>query len=227
MKGIQSPAFVMGPLYVLEPKACVLENQTCVWRSRISDGECQPWHPIRIASNPYTQRVATTEFFSLETLCSQDTDGVNPGQDCCRAYGIPCGLRRYQELWCQPSDPVEEEEEEEEEEKKKEEEEKEKRKKEKKKKLDERTVTAQTCTNKGRTCQWYGSAPSCGGNEKEVGLWNTYNGRSRQLVVSTELGSKQHVCGSNSSWFDPKSGDCCDKYGWSCLSGYKRLWCYE
>ncbi|RDA87010.1 hypothetical protein CP532_6713 [Ophiocordyceps camponoti-leonardi (nom. inval.)] len=216
----------MGPVYVLRPAVCVFENKTtCVWRTRVSNGECHPRYPIEIASNPFTQRVATTEFFSLNALCSQDTDGVNPGQDCCAAYGLPCGLRHFQELWCQPSKAVEKEKKEK---KKKEEEKEQVIKKQLKKKINpSHHQSSETCTNKGKTCRWYGSSPSCGGNEKAVGAWINFNDRKRQLVITTELGSRKHVCAFNSSWFDPKSGDCCDKYGWGCVTGYKRLWCYE
>ncbi|RDA96161.1 hypothetical protein CP533_1671 [Ophiocordyceps camponoti-saundersi (nom. inval.)] len=199
----------MGLARILRPRICTLEDQHCIWQSRFSDGECRPLVPIAIESNPFTQRVATTKFLSLHTLCNEDSDGVNPGQDCCKVYGQSCGLTRYQELWCIPKDPVQ------------------KKRQELKKVLDKPEQTSDTCTHGGRTCQWYGSWPSCGGNEYQEGMWNTYNDKRRQLVITTELATKEEVCSYNSSWFDPNSGDCCDRYGWGCLSGYKRLWCYE
>ncbi|PFH63159.1 hypothetical protein XA68_17268 [Ophiocordyceps unilateralis] len=194
-----------GAIVPVVPQVCHFESQPCLWRNKNSHGDCRPYKPIEIEGNPYTQRVATTKFLTREELCNKDTDGVNPGKECCKAYGGSCGPNHL-DLWCQPSVPTNQTQE---------------------KTVKKMQKTAETCTYKGRTCQWYGTSPSCGGNEFYEGMWNSYNGRRRQLIVTTREDSKWQICNRRDTWLTPNPGECCQKYGYGCLSGYKRLWCDE
>ncbi|RDA88976.1 hypothetical protein CP532_0616 [Ophiocordyceps camponoti-leonardi (nom. inval.)] len=180
--------------------SCIFKGHKCKWRGRLYRGFCTRSLAIRVDRDPYPQRVATTRYLKKSDICKERSDGVNPGNDCCRAYGKPC-VMGYQELWCERF-PLQE------------------------RRIYGVPHNSETCSYQDRVCQWYGNALSCGGSEFSGMEWNRYNDYQRQLVLSTEEASLSVIC-SRRGMANPGE-ECCrrEKYGGGCLFGYKRLWCY-
>ncbi|RDA91424.1 hypothetical protein CP533_6265 [Ophiocordyceps camponoti-saundersi (nom. inval.)] len=178
--------------------ACIFRNHRCKWRGRLLGSFCTRSLAIRIDRDPYPQRVATTQYLKKSDICREKSDGVNPGPDCCRAYGKNC-MVGYQELWCEKF-PV------------------------RARTVWGVPHNRDTCAYQDRVCQWYGSSLSCGGSEFSQMEWNRYHDYQRQLVLSTEYASISTIC-KRKGLANPGK-ECCKMYGTGCLLGYKRLWCY-
>ncbi|PFH57264.1 hypothetical protein XA68_15307 [Ophiocordyceps unilateralis] len=179
-------------------RSCHYRGAKCEWVRQDKTGRCVD---NDMKPDGFNQRLSSTRFNTIRELCSDVTDGVNPGADCCDAYGTRCALG-YEELWCQdfPLPPqrqvfVEEE--------------------------------PRMCWFRGKKCRWFGTAPTCGGTEFAVGEWNLYDSLQPQLVMTTQDTTWTKLCSEANS--EGPGEDCCtmEKYGKECISGYKRLWCYE
>jgi len=91
--------------------------------------------------------------------------------------------------------------------------------------------TAFSCTqydNQGNSmdCSWDGTSPSCGSTSFNVGdtgtlgdvLWQSTKDNDWATFCDPQA-DRPHNFGNS------VSSSCCDEYGASCWSGYKRLWC--
>ncbi|KAI9155700.1 hypothetical protein HJFPF1_08289 [Paramyrothecium foliicola] len=78
------------------------------------------------------------------------------------------------------------------------------------------------CVRDGRNCEWFGSSPFCGSTSSPIGGTDS---DGRTLVTWTKEKDIGSLCGSGPS--ENPGPDCCGDYGKGCLSGYKRLWCYQ
>ncbi|KAM6515739.1 hypothetical protein FALCPG4_013952 [Fusarium falciforme] len=81
------------------------------------------------------------------------------------------------------------------------------------------TGASANCIESNEHCEWFGSSPFCGSTKSKYG---DKDSSGRTLRWTTD--------GLNHGDFCRPGGilgeDCCIDYGYPCLSGYKRLWCY-
>ncbi|KAE8154877.1 hypothetical protein BDV25DRAFT_135519 [Aspergillus avenaceus] len=80
-------------------------------------------------------------------------------------------------------------------------------------------MACDTAANAWRDCEWFGTAPSCGWTNNEIG--DTVDGWT--LADWTKDKSSTAFCYKEQN--QGSYGNCCGEYGSGCLSGYKRLWC--
>jgi hypothetical protein len=82
------------------------------------------------------------------------------------------------------------------------------------------TSASAKCIQDGEHCEWFGSSPFCGSTKSD--LWDK-DSSGRVLRVTTKLSNCGKACLYQRGSI---SGDCYIDYGYTCISGYKRLWCY-
>ncbi|RSL94672.1 hypothetical protein CDV31_014225 [Fusarium ambrosium] len=83
------------------------------------------------------------------------------------------------------------------------------------------TSASANCIQKnGEHCEWFGSSPFCGSSKSKYG---DKDSAGRVLRHTTESFNCGHACSFEHGYI---SEDCYIDYGYPCLSGYKRLWCY-
>ncbi|KAE8154878.1 hypothetical protein BDV25DRAFT_135520 [Aspergillus avenaceus] len=81
------------------------------------------------------------------------------------------------------------------------------------------TLACETRSGTAKNCEWFGTAPTCGWTNRNIGdQVNEWT-----LVDWTKDKTKNTFCfaeDNGNAW-----GTCCDDYGSECIGGYKRLWC--
>lgn len=87
------------------------------------------------------------------------------------------------------------------------------------------------CRRNGKHCQWFGSSPACGSSSSKFG---DIDREGRKYIASTKEFNYGQICNESPDQRPDGEFDgeypgqaCCDDYGAGCVSGYKRLWCYE
>jgi hypothetical protein len=91
-----------------------------------------------------------------------------------------------------------------------------------------RALACQQYDNHGNLmeCEWFGTSPGCGTTGSNIGdtddqgrvlwQWTKYNDWATFCDIQAD---RPHNYGNS------VSASCCNAYGASCWSGYKRLWC--
>ncbi|KAH6682348.1 hypothetical protein F5X68DRAFT_211550 [Plectosphaerella plurivora] len=76
------------------------------------------------------------------------------------------------------------------------------------------------CIDKfGRRCQWFGSSPFCGSTSSNI---NDVDSDGRILTWTTQRQANGFLY-----QYGFITEDCFNDYGYPCIAGYKRLWCYQ